>query len=105
YMQAVMVALHPVFLLAAGVAALGFALTWLLQETPLRATAHAEGIGEAFAMPRDATSLEELARIVGALALQENRWRVYADVAERCPLDPPAPGLGPPARLRAPPPR
>src|SRR5262249_29854548 len=54
YMQAVMVALHPVFLLAAGVAALGFALTWLLQETPLRATAHAEGIGEAFAMPRRA---------------------------------------------------
>src|SRR5215467_2791706 len=75
YMEAVMVALHPVFLLAAGVAALGFALTWLLREIPLRATAHAEGIGEAFAMPRDATSLEELARIVGALALQENRWR------------------------------
>jgi len=99
YMQAVMVALHPVFLLAAGVAALGFALTWLLQETPLRATAHAEGIGEAFAMPRDATSLEELARIVGALALQENRWRVYADVAERCQLDLPAPELWLLARL------
>jgi len=99
YMQAVMVALHPVFLLAAGVAALGFALTWLLQETPLRATAHAEGIGEAFAMPRDATSLEELARIVGALALQENRWRVYADVAERCRLDLPAPELWLLARL------
>src|SRR5215813_8559076 len=99
YMEAVMVALHPVFLLAAGVAALGFALTWLLQETPLRATAHAEGIGEAFAMPRDATSLEELARIVGALALQENRWRVYADVAERCRLDLPAPELWLLARL------
>src|SRR5215813_12588330 len=99
YMEAVMVALHPVFLLATGVAALGFALTWLLREIPLRATAHAEGIGEAFAMPRDATSLEELARIVGALALQENRWRVYADVAERCQLDLPAPELWLLARL------
>jgi hypothetical protein len=28
-------ALHPVFLLAAGIAAIGFALTWTLREVPL----------------------------------------------------------------------
>jgi EmrB/QacA subfamily drug resistance transporter len=87
YIDAVMVALHPVFLLAAAVAALGFVLTWLLHEAPLRDTAATEGIGEAFAMPRDATSLEELERIVGALALHENRWRVYASLAEHAKLD------------------
>jgi EmrB/QacA subfamily drug resistance transporter len=91
YLEAVMTALHPVFLLAAAVAAMGFVLTWLLHETPLRETAATEGIAEAFAMPRDASSLEELERIVGALALQENRWRVYTSLAEHANLDlPPA---------------
>ena len=99
YAEAVMTALHPVFLLAAAVAALGFVLTWLLQETPLRDTAPAEGIGEAFAMPRDATSLEELERIVGTLALHENRWRVYASLAEHAQLDLPPPELWLLARL------
>ena len=34
-------------------------------------------------MPRDATSLEELERIVTLLVAHENRWRVYADLARR----------------------
>jgi len=41
-------------------------------------------------MPRDATSLEELERIVTALAARENRWRVYADFAQRAGVDLPA---------------
>ena len=32
-------ALHPVFLVAAGVSVLAFALTWLLREVPLRTKA------------------------------------------------------------------
>ena len=44
YAEAVMTALHPVFLLAAAVAALGFVLTWLLNEAPLRDTAATEGM-------------------------------------------------------------
>jgi EmrB/QacA subfamily drug resistance transporter len=99
YIDAVMVALHPVFLVAASVAALGFILTLLLREIPLRATASADGIGEAFAMPRDASSLEELERIVGSLAMQENRWRVYASLAARTKLNLPAPELWLLARL------
>src|SRR5581483_4168308 len=51
----------------------------------------AESVGDSFAMPRDATSLDELERIIGRLIAQENRWRVYADVAKRAGLDlPPA---------------
>jgi DNA-binding MarR family transcriptional regulator len=99
YAEAVMAALHPVFLLAAAVAALGFLLTWLMHEAPLRDTAATEGIGEAFAMPRDATSLEELERIVDRLALQKNRWRVYDSLARHAKLDLPPPELWLLARL------
>ena len=59
----------------------------------------AEGLGESFAMPRDATSLEELERIVTALVARENRWRVYADLARRAGIDLPAPELWMLARL------
>src|SRR3954468_25009178 len=50
-------------------------------------------------MPRDATSLAELERIVAVLMARENRWRVYADLARRSGLDLPAPELWLLARL------
>jgi EmrB/QacA subfamily drug resistance transporter len=99
YIGIVVAALRPVFLVAAGVAALGFALTLMLREIPLRGMAPAEGLGESFAMPRDATSLAELERIVRVLMARENRWRVYSDLAARCRLDLPAPELWLLARL------
>jgi EmrB/QacA subfamily drug resistance transporter len=91
YIEAVMGALQPVFVVAASIAAVGFVLTTLLQEIELRDTAAAEGLAESFAMPRDATSLEELERIVTELVARENRWRCYADLAQRAGVDlPPA---------------
>src|SRR6201997_3708128 len=99
YITAVMVALRPVFLAAAGISALGFALTFLLREHPLREGAPAEGMGESFAMPRDATSLEELERIITLLVARENRWRLYADLARRAAVELPAPELWMLARL------
>ena len=53
---------------------------------PLRGPARAETIGESFAMPRDATSLDELEQIVSRLQRRENRWQVYRTIAEavRC---------------------
>ena len=50
-------------------------------------------------MPRDATSLEELERIVTVLVAHENRWRVYADLARRAGIDLPPPELWMLARL------
>jgi MFS family permease len=38
YLDVFTAALHPVFLYATGIAALGFALTWLLKELPLRSS-------------------------------------------------------------------
>jgi EmrB/QacA subfamily drug resistance transporter len=99
YITAVMTALRPVFMAAASISALGFALTWLLREHPLREGAPAEGMGESFAMPRDATSLEELERIIALLVARENRWRVYADLAQRAAIELPAPELWMLARL------
>jgi EmrB/QacA subfamily drug resistance transporter len=99
YITAVMTALRPVFLVAAAISAVGFALTWLLREYPLREGAPAEGMGESFAMPRDATSLEELERIITLLVARENRWRLYADLARRAAVELPAPELWMLARL------
>jgi EmrB/QacA subfamily drug resistance transporter len=42
YVDAVAAALHPVFLAAAAVMLVGFALTWLLKDVPLRTTAATE---------------------------------------------------------------
>jgi EmrB/QacA subfamily drug resistance transporter len=99
YITAVMAALRPVFLVAAAISAVSFALAWMLREYPLREGAPAEGMGESFAMPRDASSLEELERIITLLVARENRWRLYADVARRAAVDLPAPELWMLARL------
>src|SRR5260370_9537138 len=71
YITAVMLALQPVFLMAAAISAVGFALTWMLREYPLREGAPAEGMGERFSMPRAATSLAELERIITPLLARE----------------------------------
>jgi EmrB/QacA subfamily drug resistance transporter len=103
YVAAVMAALRPVFIAAVAISALAFALSFLLREIPLREGAAAErlseSLGESFAMPRDATSLEELERIITLLIARENRWRAYADLARRAALDLPAPELWMLARL------
>src|SRR5439155_25678238 len=52
YQHAFVHSLRPVFLVAAGAAALGFLLAWLLEERPLRETAsHATGLDDALAAP------------------------------------------------------
>jgi EmrB/QacA subfamily drug resistance transporter len=87
YVTAFARALQPVFETAAAVGFAGFLLTFALKELPLRKTAGAEGIAQAFAMPRDATSIEELERIVTTLAARENRWRVYDAMARDARTD------------------
>jgi hypothetical protein len=87
YVGAFAASLRPVFAAAAGVSFIGFLLTWLLREVPLRKSAEADGVAESFAMPREAESLPELERIVATLARRENHWRVYRRLAERAELD------------------
>ena len=99
YIAALVAALQPVFVIAAIVAATACAIALLLREVPLRGMAPAAGQGEGIAMLREATSLEELERIITALMVHENRWRIYADVANRAKLNLSAPELWMLARL------
>ncbi|HEX4040598.1 MAG TPA: MDR family MFS transporter [Xanthobacteraceae bacterium] len=82
YIDAFTGALQHVFLDAAGVAAIAFAFTWFLKELPLRDLARSESVAESFAMPTDATSLNELEKIVEQLSRRENRWEAFRRVAE-----------------------
>jgi len=78
YVAAFSASLHPVFVVAAGIAVLSFVLTWLLREVPLRQTARAETVGESVASPpRDLSSEQELERIVGSLLQQDERTATY----------------------------
>jgi EmrB/QacA subfamily drug resistance transporter len=90
YVHSVVVSLQPVFVVAAGISAVAFVLTWFLREVPLRRSAEAEGVAESFAMPREAESLPELERIVATLARRENRWRVYEQLSDRADVELPA---------------
>jgi DNA-binding MarR family transcriptional regulator len=83
YVDAFAAALHPVFLAAAAVAAVGFLLSWLLRDLPLRQTAAAQGVGESFASPRHHSSERELERILSSLLQREERQRVYDALIDR----------------------
>src|SRR5262249_37878128 len=99
YLAAVMSSLRPIFIIAACVAAVAFALTLQLREIPLRGVALSANAGSPFNMPRDATSLRELEQILALRLARENRWRVYDDLAKRAQVDLPAPELWMLARL------
>jgi EmrB/QacA subfamily drug resistance transporter len=90
YVDAFAASLRPVFLVAAAIGLVAFALTWLLREAPLRKTVEAEGLGESFASPRDDDSLRELERVLTVLARRESHWGVYERLAARAgtPLGP-----------------
>ncbi len=79
--------LHPVFVTASLLALLSFLLSLAIKEVPLRTSIRPEPMGDAFEMPRDATSIEELQRIVARMTARENRWLVYKQRAARMELD------------------
>jgi MFS family permease len=88
YEQAYVHALTPVFLVAAGVATLGFLLSWLLPEKPLRATAATStGLEDGLAAPRDPDSLAEVERALSRATTVEQRREFRRAVAARAGLD------------------
>lgn len=80
-------ALHPVFQTASLLALLAFVLSFAIEEVPLRTSIASEPSSDALVMPRDATSLDELERIVERITARENRWRVYQSAASRLGAD------------------
>jgi hypothetical protein len=83
YFNLFMESLHPVFVTASILAFISFALCFAIKEVPLRTKLAPEPLGDPLQMPRDATSIQELGRIVERLTAQENRWRVYQRSAQR----------------------
>jgi len=93
YAAAFSASLDVVFLVATIVALVGFVLTWLLPERPLRATLSAEAtdgggmVGEAFAMPVNADSLGELRRGLASLANREAQRRYMERLVREAKVD------------------
>jgi MFS family permease len=91
YISAYAAAIRPMFLIAAGVAAAGFILTWFLPEQPLRESVADQGIRDSFATPRDISSLEELETRLALLAQHDHRHEVYDRLSAQAGLDLTAP--------------
>jgi EmrB/QacA subfamily drug resistance transporter len=88
YEHAYVHALRPVFVVAAGVTLLGFALSWLLQERPLRETAATStGLDDSLAAPRSPDSLAEIERALSCATTLEHRRRFRERVAARAGID------------------
>jgi EmrB/QacA subfamily drug resistance transporter len=88
YQQAFVHALSPVFVVAAGVALVGFALSWVLQERPLRETAATStGLDDSFAAPRSPDSLAEIERSLAQVITPEQRQQFRERLAERAGLE------------------
>src|SRR6185312_14165614 len=84
YIDAFTKALSTVFLVAAGVAAFAFLLSWALEQRPLRTTiAVGSGVGEGFAMPKEVSSLAEAARALTVALGREDRRRAVELLAQR----------------------
>jgi len=99
YVTAVTASLRPIFLVAAGVAVVGFAIAWRLPELQLRATVQAGGVGEGLAAPRDDDALGVIERALSVLAAREQRWELYERLAVRAGVDLSPPQLWLLARL------
>jgi len=88
YQSAYAHALSPVFAAAAGVAALGFLLSWALQERPLRsAAATSTGLDDSLAAPRSPDSLAEIERALTRVTSVEERTRFRERVAQRAGVE------------------
>jgi MFS family permease len=88
YEHAYVHALRPVFVAAAGVALIGFALSWLLQERPLRDTAATStGLDDSLAAPRSPDSLAEIERALSRATTPEQRQQFRERLAARAGFD------------------
>jgi EmrB/QacA subfamily drug resistance transporter len=88
YQHAYVHSLRPVFVMAAGVAALGFVLSLFLQERALRtAPATSTGLEDGLAAPRGADSLAEIERSLTRVTTLAERTRFRERIAERAGIE------------------
>ena len=87
YVHAFTNALSDVFLVASGVAVLGFVFALLLPDRELRDTVQAAGPHETFAVPRGDDTLGEIERALSVLARRDVRRRLYEELAREAGID------------------
>jgi EmrB/QacA subfamily drug resistance transporter len=88
YEHAYVHSLRPVFIVAAGVAAVGFLLALLLPERPLRdAPASSKGLDDGLAAPRSSDSLAELERSLTRVTTPDERRSFRERVGRRAALE------------------
>ena len=86
YIAAFTDALQVVFTVATGVVLVAFALSWFIEERPLRKTVET-GVGEAIGGPVDTDSLRELTRALSRAAGRERTLAFLRDTVERAGVD------------------
>jgi EmrB/QacA subfamily drug resistance transporter len=87
YLYAFAKSLSSVFLVAAGFAVLGFALSWLIQELKLRDTVATGDLGDTYATPRHGDSLSEIVNKLGRLDRRQGAREIVVRVAARAGVD------------------
>ena len=88
YQDAYVHSLQPVFAMAAGVAALGFVLSLLVPERPLRdSAATSTGLDDGLAAPRSQDSLAEIERALTRVTTRDDRMRFREAIAERAGVE------------------
>ncbi len=87
YLHAFTDSLNTVFLVAAAIGVVAFALSWFIAELPLRETVTASGIGESFAIPKSDNSLDEIARALSVLASRDAKRQAIQRIAEHAGVD------------------
>jgi EmrB/QacA subfamily drug resistance transporter len=88
YENAYVHALRPVFVVAGAIGAVGFGLSLLLRERPLRATAATStGLEDALAAPKGPSSLAEIDRALAVLVGDERRRAFSEGIAARAGVD------------------
>lgn len=80
-------AIHVVFLSAVPIGVVAFVLAFLLPEVRLRTATSTADTGEAFGMPSERTSLQELQVALSRQLSRENRLRAYERLARRAGVD------------------
>jgi EmrB/QacA subfamily drug resistance transporter len=80
-------AIDAAFLVAAAVSVVAFAASWLIKALPMRDTVGTAGIGEAFSVPKDASSLREIARSLSLLVGREQGRQLMEGIARQAGVD------------------
>ena len=91
FLNAYSQALGTAFRVAGIVSIVAFVASWFIKELPMRTTITAEGIGEAFAAPRNADSLAEIGRALSVLVGRPKMVAYFARVASEAGVDLPLP--------------